>query len=242
MDTKAAHESAQPFSLVKLAISQRICYLKCYERYSKNNIFKILDCLGYSYGNTSLIYSSQKRSMSRSASTFNDSIEDAVVLLQHFDTVHKLSPDNSEVLKRAGLVMAMTAWETYVEDCISECVNKRLSAVNGSPIGNFVSGKLEEELKRFHNPNSEKTRKLFLDYLEIDITESWKWSNIDTTSAKKTLNELIAKRGDAVHRSKSLSNGGIKSPHLVKREELDKTIKFLKNLVGAMELGLKEEL
>jgi RiboL-PSP-HEPN len=178
--------------------------------------------------------------MSRAASTFNVSIEDATVLLQHFDVVHKQSPDNSEVLKRAGLVMALTAWETYVEDCISECVQNRLRAVNGSPIGKFVSGKLEEELKRFHNPTSDKTRKLFHDYLEIDITESWKWLNVDASLAKKSLNELIAKRGDAVHRSKSLSNAGIKSPHLVKREELEKAIRFLKNLVDATESGIKE--
>lgn len=135
--------------------------------------------------------------------------------------------------------MALTAWETYVEDCISECVQNRLRAVNGSPIGKFVSGKLEEELKRFHNPTSEKTRKIFFDYLEIDITESWKWLNFDPSLAKKTLNELIAKRGDAVHRSKSVTNG-VKPPHLVKRDDLEKAIRFLKNLVEATESAVIE--
>ena len=58
--------------------------------------------------------------------------------------------------------MALTAWETYVEDRILEAVHSRLRAVVGSPIGKFVTTKLEEELKRFHNPTSEKTRGLFL--------------------------------------------------------------------------------
>jgi hypothetical protein len=67
------------------------------------------------------------------------------------------------VLKRAGLIMALTAWETYVEDRILEAVQSRLRALNGSPVGNFVMGKLQEELRRFHNPSSEKTKRLFLE-------------------------------------------------------------------------------
>ena len=46
--------------------------------------------------------------------------------------------------------MALTAWETYVEDRVQEAVQIRLKAVNGSPIGKFVNAKLTEELKRFH--------------------------------------------------------------------------------------------
>ena len=99
--------------------------------------------------------------MSRAKTTFEGSIEDATLLLQHFDNIHKQSPENAEVLKRAGLVMALTAWETYVEDRILEAVESRLKVVNGSSIGNFVLKKLEEELRRFHNPTSEKTKRIF---------------------------------------------------------------------------------
>jgi hypothetical protein len=42
---------------------------------------------------------------------------------------------------------------------------------------------LEEELKRFHNPNAEKTRKLFTDCLGTDVTVGWKWSNYDSAKA-----------------------------------------------------------
>jgi hypothetical protein len=178
--------------------------------------------------------------MSRASVTFDRSIEDAVALLQHFDNIHKQSPDSAEVLKRAGLVMALTGWETYVEDRIREAVKSRLRGVNGSPIGKFVSGKLEEELKRLHNPNSDKTRRLFLDYLEIDVTASWKWSNIEPANAKKTLDDLLSKRGDAVHRSKPITVGD-PAPHLVKRDDLDKAIRFLKYLVEATDKALIEE-
>ena len=176
--------------------------------------------------------------MSKARKTFDSSIQDAEVLLAHFDALNtKPPPDNLEVLKRAGLIMALTAWETYVEDRAREEVHTRLSAHNGSHLAKLVLGRLEAELKRFHNPNSDKTRQLFFDYLEVDITSYWEWPNVDTNKAKKTLDDLIAKRGDAVHRSKP-RNTASSAPHLVKREELDKAIRFLKCLVDATEESL----
>jgi hypothetical protein len=178
--------------------------------------------------------------MSRAAATFDSSIEDATTLLAHFDSVHKTSPENAEVLKRAGLVMALTAWETYVEDRVTEAVQARLRVLEGSSVGKFVAGKLEEELKRFHNPTAEKTKRLFADYLETDVTSGWKWLNFDPPTARKTLDELISKRGDAVHRAKT-TNGGTSGPHLVKRDDLEKAIRFLKGLVAATDKALAEQ-
>ena len=178
--------------------------------------------------------------MSKASEAFKGSIKDAEDLLAHFDAMAKPPLENAEVLKRAGLVMALTAWETYVEDRVREEVAARLRAINGSHIGKFFSGRLEEELKRFHNPTSEKTKKLFLDYLEIDVTASWEWQQIDPPKAKKTLDELLSKRGDAVHRSKAQVAGVPPAPHLVKREDLERSIKFLKSLVEATEKAFIE--
>jgi hypothetical protein len=130
--------------------------------------------------------------------------------------------------------MALTAWETYVEDRACEELHTRLGADHGTHLAKLVLGRLEAELKWFHNPNSDKTRQLFVDYLQIDVTRHWEWPNVDTNKAKKTLDDLIAKRGDAVHRSKPRSTAA-PAPHLVKREELDKAIRFLKCLVDATE-------
>lgn len=162
------------------------------------------------------------------------------MLLQQFDAVHKEHQNVGEVLKRAGLVMALTAWETYVEDRIVEAVTARLKVVNGSPLGKFVTSKLEEELRRFHNPTSDKTRKLFLDYLEVDVTVGWKWQHYDSASARKTLDELLSKRGDAVHRSRSSVSGAPPAPHLLKRDDLEKAIRFLKGLVEVTDRGLDD--
>lgn len=153
----------------------------------------------------------------------------------------KPPPANAEVLKRAGLVMALTAWETYVEDRVREEVARRLRVVTGSYVGKFVAARLEDELKRFHNPTSDKTKKLFLDFLEVDVVSGWEWANFDSTKARKTLDELIVKRGDAVHRSKPIAAGAPPAPHLIKREELEKAIRFLKCLVEATDRVLVEE-
>jgi hypothetical protein len=177
--------------------------------------------------------------MSKASTTFDTSIEDAVILLRLFDEVHKTSPERAEVLKRAGLVMALTAWETYVEDRLNEAVQIRLRAVAGSSIGSFVSHKLADELKRLHNPNPEKTKQLFVDFLELDVTARWKWDNYSPADARKALTQLISIRGEAVHRSKSVK-AGVPAPDLVRREDLEKAIRFLRGLVAATEKALAE--
>lgn len=50
---------------------------------------------------------------SRAKGTFDSAIRDAGELLALFDSLNvKPPPDSAEVLKRAGLIMALTAWET----------------------------------------------------------------------------------------------------------------------------------
>jgi hypothetical protein len=180
--------------------------------------------------------------MSRAIQSFEYGIRDAEELLAHFDAINgNPPPPHAEVLKRAGLVMALTAWETYVEDRLLEEMNKKLAVVSGSYVGNFVIKKLQQDLKQFHNPSSDKTRRIFHEYLAIDVTEGWSWPNCDPEKAKATLNEWIGKRGDAVHRSKPINNGA-PVPHLIKRDELEKVIRFVKELVKATDLFIERSL
>jgi len=171
--------------------------------------------------------------MSRAFQSFEYSIKDAEELLAHFDAINtNPPPPNAEVLKRAGLVMALTAWETYVEDRLQEEMARRLGVVAGSYIGDFVMKKLNQDLKQFHNPTSDKTKRIFQEYIGFDVTEGWTWANFEPEKTRATLNSWIGKRGDAVHRSKSANNGGPPA-HLIKRDELEKVIRFVKDLVKA---------
>jgi hypothetical protein len=172
--------------------------------------------------------------MTRAADAFNRSIQDAEDLLNRFDSENATQSvhQNGEVLKRAGLVMALAAWETYVKDRIGDELSLWLNAVEGSPIGNFVRRRMEEDLKRFFNPNSERTRRIFQDYFEIDVTREWAWDNYDSAAAKRALDTLVAKRGDAAHQANTAEHASAE-PHKVKRDELEKGIRFLKGLVTA---------
>ena len=59
--------------------------------------------------------------MSQAFLQFEQGIKDSEELLAHFDSINQSPlPASAEVLKRAGLVMALTAWETYVEDRVTE--------------------------------------------------------------------------------------------------------------------------
>ena len=172
--------------------------------------------------------------MSRASNTFLEAIQDAEILLAQFDSINAKPPPHAEVLKRAGLIMAITAWETYVEDRAAEALEERIKAVAGSPFADLISKKFQDDLKRLNNPNSIKTCNLFMDYLGLDVARHWTWSNMDMKTVKQRLDDLLAKRGSAVHRSRAAAacpqNG-----HLVKRDELDKGIKFLKTLVEKTE-------
>ncbi|HLD08722.1 MAG TPA: HEPN domain-containing protein [Methylophilaceae bacterium] len=178
--------------------------------------------------------------MSNSKKSFDLSIQEAESILGFYD---RLNEENSrsndlEVLKRSGLIIALTAWETYVEDRIEESVAELLAKISESAVNKFILTKLKDELKRFHTPNSDKTRKLFLDYLDIDIHKSWSWNPLSPKDVKNKLDDLVSKRGEAAHRAKSESSGP-KKPDLIKIDELRKSIGFLKNLVEVTDKALE---
>ncbi len=175
--------------------------------------------------------------MSKSLEKFNNSIKDAENLLIFFNDNSKKK--DAEVLKRAGFVMAFTAWETYVEDRLVEELDVRSSMIKDSFIGKFFQKKLSEELKRFNTPNVEKTRKLYRDFLGIDdVTKDWNIQGYSQEQTKKQLDEFVEKRGQIVHQSKE--NISETSPDIVKKDELKKLITFLKNLVNAFDKRLEE--
>jgi hypothetical protein len=178
--------------------------------------------------------------MSRASETFAESILDAENLLRHFNTLNtKPPPPELEVLKRAGLIMAMTAWETYVEDRVLEASTERLRGLADTTIAAFVQSKLDEEIKRLHNPTSDKTIQLFRDYAGVDLADNWCWNNSDGKMVRERLNHYIKLRGDVVHRSRTIEPGPPRA-HPVTKDDLEKAIRFLKMLVKATESALPQ--
>lgn len=172
---------------------------------------------------------------SQAALAFAEAIQDAENLLAHFNTLNtQPPPPQIEVLKRAGLVMAMTAWETYVEDRVQEAATARLSAVADSSLGQFVKAHLDKEIRQLHNPTADKTLQLFRDYAGVDLTPHWQWNQVDAILARQKLNHYLSLRGDVVHRSRVKLKGPA-PPHPVTKDDLQKAIRFIKDLVQATE-------
>jgi hypothetical protein len=105
------------------------------------------------------------------------------------------------------------------------------------PIAALVQAKLANEIKRLHNPTSDKTAQLFRDYANVDVTLSWNWPGYDPARARETLNTYMKLRGDVAHRARHVDNGPPK-PHPVTKDELSRAIRFLRSLVDATERAL----
>ena len=180
---------------------------------------------------------------SKAFQTFIHAIQDATDLLNHFDNLNiKPPPPEAEVLKRAGLVMALSALETYIEDRIVEAAN----SVSGygseeSILVKFYKSSLENDLKYFHTPSTDKVKAIFVKYLYIDVTEGWIWNNYDPGRARSELNMIAKKRGDIAHRSWRPLEGR-SGPHMVTRENLRKHIRFINDLVEATDKFINEKL
>jgi hypothetical protein len=110
---------------------------------------------------------------------------------------------SGDAMKHAPPVMALAALETYVEDRIveaAEAVAGRGSEENHLLV-KFYKSSLENDLKFFHTPSSDRVKAIFDKYLSIDVTEGWTWNNYDPTRVRIKLNKIAKKRGDIAHRS-----------------------------------------
>ncbi|MCQ3976996.1 MAG: hypothetical protein DPW09_26500 [Anaerolineae bacterium] len=166
--------------------------------------------------------------------TFEYVIQDADDLLQQFDALNKQPPPpEAEVLKRASLVMALAALETYVEDRVKEAADGIAGlGSDGNRLSEFFKVSLENDLKYFHTPSTDRIKSIFKKYLGLDVTEGWTWNNYNPERACIELNKITKKRGDIAHRSYR-PIAGQPTPHAVTREDLRKHIRFIKDLVKA---------
>lgn len=180
---------------------------------------------------------------SQAFQTFSHVIKDAVDLLAHFDAINtKPPPDNAEVLKRASLVMALAALETYVEDRITEAAGQVVGRDGEQGrLRAFYTTSLQNDLKYFHTPTSDRVSKIFEKYLQIDVCQGWEWNHYDPVRAKTHLNAIAKKRGDIAHRSLRPVAGQAQA-HAVNREDLRKHIRFICDLVEATDKYIEAKL
>lgn len=180
---------------------------------------------------------------SKAYDNFLHSIQDSDELIQHFDVLNRQPPPPEiEVLKRASLVMALAALETYIEDRVEEAV-EFICGKNSTEdeLKRFYKQSLKTDLKMFHSPNVSRITIIFKKYLDLDVTEAWCWNNFDSKKAKKELDLIVKKRGDIAHRSLR-PNPSQPIAHAVTRDELRKHLHFIKELVKATDKHLDAHL
>ena len=179
---------------------------------------------------------------SKALQTFEHAIQDAVDLLSHFDSLNKKPPPpENEVLKRASLVMAMAALEAYFEDLLVESVATLCGdSSEDERLSEFFRTSLDNELKTFHTPSTDRVRPIFVKYLGYDVTKGWSWNHCDPAKARSELNRLAKKRGDIAHRSwRPLP--GQPMPHAVTRDAMRKHIHFINELAKATDAYVQEK-
>lgn len=182
---------------------------------------------------------------SQAFQTFEHAIQDANDLLNHFDALNtNPPPPEIEVLKRASLVMALAALETYFEDRLIEAAEDISAKSSAEPhLTQFFKDSLTNDLKVFHTPSTDRVRPIFKKYIGIDVTEGWSWNNCEPAQSRKELNQLAKKRGDIAHRSRRPMSGESQpARHAVKRDDLRKHIHFIKQLAVATDAFLNEKL
>lgn len=178
---------------------------------------------------------------SKAFQTFEHTIQDAVDLLTHFDALNKKPPPPEiEVLKRASLVMALAALESFFEDLLVESVAV-ICEQHGSRgrLSMFFRESLENDLKIFHTPSADRVRPIFVKYLGVDVSDGWLWNHYDPSKARAELNRLAKKRGDIAHRSWRPAPGQ-PMPHAVTRDALRKHIHFVRELAKATDEFVKK--
>lgn len=188
---------------------------------------------------------------------FEEAIKDIDILLQLHDLVTGGTPGRPKqelaVLKRSGIILTVTAWETFVEDTlVSQFELKLEKAINtndlqsafnavaqswlqsqklsppslakwtGSGWKEIILEKFKQDVSALNTLSSANVKKLFKRYLDLDITQHWKWHKTLPQEACQELDKLIELRGKLVHRGKNTSkdNVTIRRGQVVRAKEL----------------------
>ena len=165
--------------------------------------------------------------MSKTLELFRKGISDAESILTIYDChnqnsnqIKEFYPDgmpNIDVLKRACVVMAFTAFESFFENLVTEINNKQ--------VYDFSNEKRNKLLERFHNPTSKNIVELYKSWFGIE--NCLKTISFDGQNAENICNRLdeyLKIRGQIVHVQKMDSS----KEDVAKKENVTKILYFLK--------------
>jgi len=203
--------------------------------------------------------------------TFEAAFADAKHLLAIHDAQQKAgaTTERIEVLKRASVILAVTAWETYLEDLLLEEFTPLLSSaenpadlpnafdevakrwlknpgsLTATGLTSWAGDRWKEHIKTFfdsqirslNTPNSKNVRRLFTEFLNIDLETVWKWPGHDFDSACKRLDDIVSKRGAFTHVARTRSSS-VPAKHALSRQQLLSCLKFFEEIASTTDGGV----
>ncbi len=134
-----------------------------------------------------------------------------------------------EFFLHAGIILSVTAWETYIEDMISDAFTRKLAKatqpkdllstfnsvakvwLSNQPkppdLAMWTSDSWKDVIKEYfrtelmaiNTPDRKNIRAISTKYLDFDLVERWSGGNETTLNAGQKLDELITLRGSLVH-------------------------------------------
>jgi hypothetical protein len=103
-------------------------------------------------------------------------------------------------LNRGVVVLAVSAWEAYVEELLKESVEALKPPVPPLGIWPALSASVRSNIGRFNNPDTDKVRALFSEGLGLlDVTAAWSWQAVDPRRARERLSEALRFRHQIAH-------------------------------------------
>jgi hypothetical protein len=102
-------------------------------------------------------------------------------------------------LNRSAVVISVSAWESYVEELMRECLQVLRPPVP-TPAWTALNAYVLGLLGRFHTPNSENVAHLINNSLSLaDVRLAWGWQNCTSAQAVDRLDEALTRRHEIAH-------------------------------------------
>ncbi|MCB9663433.1 MAG: hypothetical protein H6732_04950 [Alphaproteobacteria bacterium] len=103
-------------------------------------------------------------------------------------------------INRAGVVVAVSAWEMYVECLLEESVMAMKPAA--PPLGTWPAllAGAKSQIGRFNTPNTQNTQRLFREHIGLpDVTAQWTWKGASRKTNRERLNKALTTRHEVAH-------------------------------------------
>ena len=132
------------------------------------------------------------------AQAFEIDLEEAKTLL---DTARNVAAGMQQsVLLRAGVILAITAWDVFVKDALRTLFDERkVDAGSWQP---YIQGRFENEMLRLNTPNLDNIKPILKNFCNIDTIGTWASPIMSDKMVKDTLDYYIQLRGHLTHRGK----------------------------------------